>query len=272
MRILRWSALVAVAVVVFVALTGPWWTPASSTTPVGAAFRPAGAGYPLGTDVLGRDAFARLLEGGRTLIVQAAAATLLGSVAGVTLGTWSAMTRRRAAAGVLLRTVDGIAALPALLLLLLLAASAPGDDVVVAIAVLIVSLPFSVRIIGERAGALAATPYYREAVSRGDRAWDRLRYDIAPGLVPVALTEAGVRFMAAVQIASTASFLGLGAGAPAASWGRMVRENSPGLSINPWPVIAPAILIIVLAVGVTALLDRAALRRVGGTERIGHPS
>jgi peptide/nickel transport system permease protein len=88
----------------------------------------------------------------------------------------------------------------------------------------------------------------------------------------VALTEAGVRFMAATQIAATASFLGLGAGAPAASWGRMVRENNAGLGPNPWPVLVPALLLIVLAVGVTALLDRAALRRVGGTERIGHPS
>lgn len=272
MRAFRWIALIVVAGVVLLALAGPWWTPASTTTPVGAAFLPPDAEHVLGTDVLGRDAFARLLAGGRTLVLQAAAATLLGSIAGVTIGTWTAMTRWRAPAAVLLRVVDGVAALPALLLLLLLAASAPGDDIVVAIAVLLVSLPFSVRVIAERTRTLAATPYHREALSRGDRAWHRLRYDIAPGLLPVALTEAGVRFMAAIQIAATASFLGLGAGAPAASWGRMVRENNPGLSSNPWPVIVPALLLIVLAVGVTALLDRAALRRVGGTERIGHPS
>ena len=268
MRLLRWGALIAVAAVLLLALTGPWWTPASTTTPVGTPFRPPDGIHLLGTDVLGRDALARLLAGGRTLVLQALAATLAGSIAGVSIGAWTAMTRWRAPAIVVLRVVDGVAALPALLLLLLLAAGAPGDDVVVALAVVLVSLPFSVRVVAERTRALTASPYHREAVARGDRAWERLRHDIAPGLLPVALAEAGVRFIAAVQIAATASFLGLGAGAPAASWGRMVRENTPGLDANPGPVVVPAVLLVVLAGGVIALLDRASLRRLDGAERI----
>ena len=49
----------------------------------------------------------------------------------------------------------------------------------------------------------------------------------------------------------------------------MVRENSTGLAANPLPVLVPAVLLTVLAIGVTALLDRAAETRIGGLGRIG---
>ncbi|MGO1507636.1 MAG: ABC transporter permease subunit [Microbacterium sp.] len=257
--------------VVLLALAGPWLLGligGSATAPVAGPFQPPGGEALLGTDVLGRDVLARVLAGGRTLVLQAVAATILGSLLGLAVGVWSGITHRTRTATVVLRVVDAIAALPALLLLLLLAAGLPGNDAVVAVAIAIVSVPFSVRVIHERVRVLAATDYAREAQARGDRAWSRIRYDIRPGLVPVALAEAGIRFVAATQIAATAAFLGLGAAAPAASWGRMVRENSVGLAANPWGVLAPAALLVVLAIGVTALLDRAAELQPGSLARI----
>lgn len=267
----RLAAGIPALLVVLLALVGPWMLGllgGSSTAPLAGPFQTPSNGSPLGTDVLGRDVLARVLAGGRTLVLQAAAATILGSVLGLTIGVWSGFTHRTRTAGVVLHVVDAIAALPALLLLLLLAAGLPGNDVVVAVAIAVVSVPFSVRVIRERARALAATDYAREAQARGDRAWSRIYHDIRPGLVPVALTEAGIRFVAATQIAATAAFLGLGAAAPAASWGRMVRENSLGLAANPWGVLVPALLLVALAIGVTALLDRAADLQPGSLARI----
>ena len=229
----RWAVTALVAVVVFVALAGPSIMSGSATAVTGGPFEPASAVHPLGTDVLGRDVLNRVLAGGRVLIAQAVAATLLGSAGGLLIGMWSAMTHYNRLANGVRRAVDGIAALPALLLLLLLAAGMPGSDGIVAVAIALVSTPFSVRVIAERTAALAATDYAVEAAARGDTFWQRVRYDIVPGLVPVALAEAGIRFVAATQIAATAGFLGLGAGAPAANWGRMVRENSTGVTANP---------------------------------------
>jgi peptide/nickel transport system permease protein len=235
-------------------------------------FEPAGAGRPLGTDVLGRDVLARVLAGGRTLILQAVAATVIGSIVGLIAGIWTGTTRRHRAAQAVSRVVDAVAAVPALLLLLLLAGGLPGDDSIVAVAIALVSTPFSVRVIRERTARLAAAGYAREAEARGDALPARIRHDILPGLAPVALTEAGIRFVAATQLAATAGFLGLGAGAPAANWGRMVRENSTGIAANPLPVLVPAALLVVLAVGVTLLLDRVADARLGGLEPAGRPT
>lgn len=249
----RW---VVPAVVVLLALAGPWLAPFNASTPLALPFRPSGDGYWLGTDVLGRDVLSRVLAGGRVLVLQALAATALGSAAGLTIGIGCALSRRRRASSAVMRMVDAFATFPALLLLLLLASGVSGSSAAVAVAVALVSVPFSVRVIHERTARLAATDYVRDAQARGESPAGILWYDILPGLAPAALAETGIRFVAATQLTATAGFLGLGAGAPAANWGRMVRENSTGLTLNPLPVIVPAALLVVLAVGVTLALDR----------------
>ncbi|MGO1315604.1 MAG: ABC transporter permease [Cellulomonadaceae bacterium] len=251
-----WALATPAVLVLVIAVAGPWVPAGSVTAPIGGPFDAPTLAHPLGTDVLGRDVLTRVLAGGRVLVAQAFAATLLGSLIGLVTGIWIGLTHRRRLARLLMRIVDSIAALPALLLLLLLATGLPGNDAAVAAGITVVSIPFSVRIIREHTSRLAATDYARHAQARGEHPLRRIRSDILPALTPVALAEAGIRFVAATQLAATAGFLGLGAGAPAANWGRMVRENSVGVAMNPLPVIVPAVLLIVLAVGVTILLDR----------------
>ncbi|MBO1752920.1 ABC transporter permease subunit [Actinotalea sp. BY-33] len=257
-----------VVAVLTIALAGPWLAPGGATTPVGSSFEAPTDSYPMGTDVLGRDALARLLVGGRVLVLQALAATLLGSAVGLGAGVWAGITHRRRLGLALMRSVDALAALPALLLLLLLATGAPGDDVVVAVGIAIVSAPFSVRVVHAGTARLVGTEYARHAAARGEPLLARVRRDIAPGLAPVALAEAGIRFVAATQLAATAGFLGLGAGAPTANWGRMVRENSVGVTMNALPVVVPAILLVALAVSLTVLVDRASVPTRLAPERI----
>lgn len=261
-RSVSFAALGGALSVVLLALVGPWLGVGSPDMPVGGPFQPSGRGHLLGTDVLGRDVLARVLVGGRTMVVQACAATLAGSVIGLSIGVWAGTTHRSRPARAVLSLVDGIAAVPALLLLLVLAAGAPGNDLVLTWAIALVSVPFSVRITREQTQKLAASDYAREAQARGDAWLTRIRGDILPGLAPVALAEAGIRFVAATQLAATAGFLGLGSPAPSANWGRMVRENITGLAANPLPVLVPAALVVVVGVGVTAVLDRAAGARL----------
>lgn len=96
-----------------------------------------------------------------------------------------------------------------------------------------------------------------------------MRHDVLPNIAHEAWAEAGVRFVAATQLAATAGFLGLGAAAPAANWGRMVRENAAGLALSPWPVLVPAVLVVALALGASLLADRASSRveLAGGVAR-----
>ncbi|MFC8568406.1 ABC transporter permease [Streptomyces sp. NPDC057245] len=245
----------ALLLTVLVALAGPWLPLPSPTERVGMPFEPASWSRPFGTDMLGRDALARTAHGGRTLVLQALAATVLGSVVGLAVGTFAGLARGGPLKGVL-RVVDGLAAMPALLITLLIAAGRPGSDVAVLVAVTLVSLPFSVRVVGAATARLADLAYVRTALARGDSRFAVVRHDILPNIASEAWAEAGLRFIAATQLCATAGFLGLGAPAPAANWGRLVRENAVGAGTQPWPVLAPALLLVTLALGLTLAADR----------------
>ncbi|MFV0527064.1 MAG: ABC transporter permease [Acidimicrobiales bacterium] len=256
-------AITTAGLVIATALLGPWLLTGSATSPVAGPYAPASSKLLLGTDVLGRDVVSRVLVGGRSLVVQAIVATLLGSCIGIAVGTWAGMTHHRRAGQILLRSIDALASFPALLLVLLFAAAAPDGDVGIFVAIALVRSPFAVRVTHQRVAQLATTEYARDAEARGDPLLNRIRYDVLPGLAPVAYADAGIRFLAATQLAATAGFLGLGADAPAANWGRMVRENLNGFSSNPLPVLVPAALLAVLALAVSALLDDASANHAG---------
>lgn len=224
----RLPAIILPLLALIIAICGPWVPAGSPTTPVAGPFEPWTGAHLLGTDVLGRDTLARVLAGGRGLIVQAVVATVLGSLIGLGVGVWAGMTRWHRVARSAVRGVDALAALPAILLLLVLAAGAPGSATAVVAASVLVSIPFSVRVIRERVAALVATDYAREALARGDTMTVRVRHDVLPGLIPTALAEAGIRFVAAVQLAATAGFLGLGAGALPRTGDAWSRRTAPG--------------------------------------------
>lgn len=248
--------------VVLLALLGPVVGPIlglSSTAQVGLPFDAPSAAHPLGTDFLGRDALARLLAGGAVIVGLAVGATLVASVVGVLVGVFAGCASRRVGE-LVVRVVDVLAVVPALLVVLVLAAGFPGSDAAVLVAVALVSVPFSVRVNRAAVERVVHAGYVEIARARGDGWWRVLRHDIAPTVAGTVLAEAGLRFVAAIHLAATAGFLGLGAGAPAANWGRMVAENLPGVRLAVWPFLAPALLLVVLAVAANLLADEWAAR------------
>ena len=67
--------------------------------------------------------------------------------------------------------------------------------------------------------------------------------EILPSLVSPLMVEAGLRLTYSIVIMAGLAFLGFGQPPPAANWGTMINENRDGLSLNPWAVIVPAVLI-----------------------------
>ncbi|MBF4625661.1 ABC transporter permease subunit [Clavibacter sp. VKM Ac-2872] len=259
----RMLALTLAAGVVAAALLGPLLPLGPPDEVVGRPFAAPDAAHPLGTELLGRDLLARVAAGGRGLVLEAVAATLVASAAGLALGIWAGLRPSRLAAAAV-RVVDAVAALPALLVLLVLAAGAPGQPAVIVAAIALVSAPFSVRVIRQQTRIVAAADHVVIARARGDGLGSRLRHDILPGIRSVALADAGLRFIAALQLAAAAGFLGIGASAPAADWGRMVREDVVGIRANPLATLVPAGLLVAVSLGVTLAVDASGRRREAG--------
>jgi peptide/nickel transport system permease protein len=81
------------------------------------------------------------------------------------------------------------------------------------------------------------------------------------------MVEAGLRLTYSIVIIAGLAFLGFGQPPPAANWGTMINENRDGLSLNPWAVIVPALLIAVLTIGTNTFTDAFARVAIGVDRR-----
>ncbi|MFG1950298.1 ABC transporter permease subunit [Micromonospora sp. NPDC048830] len=242
---------VLLAIPLLVALVGP--VLAGEPAGRGRPFTPNG---PLGTDFVGRDVLGQALLGGRSVVAVAVAATALAYLVGVPLGLWAATTRRRWLDELLMRPLDLLLAVPALLLLILLSAATPRTPAALVVIVALIGLPEVARISRASALPLAHGPAMEAMLLYRESWWHRVIGHVGRGVRRVLLADAGVRFIGALYLVATASFLGIGVAPDAADWAVMVDRNRSGLALQPWAVVAPAALIVALAVGVNLVADR----------------
>ncbi|MEU5945868.1 ATP-binding cassette domain-containing protein [Micromonospora sp. NPDC047465] len=226
---------------------------AGDATSRGLPFAPDG---PLGTDFVGRDVLHQVLLGGRSVVLVAVAATLLAYLVGVPVGLLAATTRRRWVDEILMRPLDLVLAVPSLLLLILVAAVArPGPATLVGVVALI-ALPEIARVTRAAALPLAHGPAMEAMRLHRETWWRRAGGYVGRGVRRILLADAGVRFVGAVYLVATASFLGVGVAPDAADWAVMVDRNRTGLFLQPWAVVVPAALVVALAVGVNLVADQ----------------
>ncbi len=153
--------MATIAAISFAAVSAPWIAPFDPTEQFFAGMTLEGAPLPpgeeflLGTDLLGRDLFSRLLYGARTSLVigvvangaAVAVGTLLGVVAGYVQGWVGAA---------IMRFTDLMMAFPALLLAIALAAIFTPSLWIVAMVIALVNWVQIARVIYTETTALAA--------------------------------------------------------------------------------------------------------------------
>jgi peptide/nickel transport system permease protein len=213
-----------------------------------------GEQFLLGTDLLGRDLFSRLLYGARTSLVIGVVAngaavtvgTLLGVVAGYVQGWVGAA---------IMRFTDLMMAFPALLLAIALAAIFTPSLWIVAMVIALVNWVQIARVIYTETTALAAREYIEAARALG-AAWPRiLLIHILPHLIPTILVWATLGIATTVLLEATLSFLGIGVQPPTPSWGGIIFESQSYFLTAPWLVFFPGIAIMVMALAFNLVGD-----------------
>jgi peptide/nickel transport system permease protein len=237
------------ALFIAVALAGPWLASHAIDAPVTAPYAEPGGDAPLGGDQLGRDVLSRMLAGGRELVVTSLLVALLVTAAAAVLGAVSAL--RPGVGRIVERTADVLMLLPAVLGILLVTLSWPdGGRLAVVTASVVLGVPYAVRLVAGAAAPVATSGYVEAAAVGGERLWHLVVREVLPNLRATLLALFGLRFVAAVYLVATAGFLQIGPQPPAADWALMIRENSAGILLNPWAVLAPSIAIGLLAMSV----------------------
>jgi peptide/nickel transport system permease protein len=251
------AGLVLVAVVVAVALIGPYVAPHAPDEPIGIPLQKPSSDALLGTDFLGRDVESRVLWGGRSVLGLAGLATLIAYAGGLAIGLLAGYSRSWLD-GVLMRLADVMLSFPALLFLLVLVTGAGTSTTVLVIGVALVQMPLVARIVRAATLEQSVRGFVEAAVARGERTAAILGREILPNVAPAIAADVGLRFTYSIILVASVNFLGLGLAPPAADWALIISENRSGLTLNPWVILAPAALIALLTIGVNLVGDAVA--------------
>jgi ABC-type dipeptide/oligopeptide/nickel transport system permease subunit len=261
-----WVAVAVLVAAVGTALLGPLLSPHSATALVGVPYSGPTGAAPLGTDAIGRDVLSRLLHGGRSVVLYAGTATLLAYLVGGTLGLLAGYSRSLVDP-IVMRIVDVMLAFPPLIVLLLLAAGIGRGTLVLIVGVAAINVPMIARVVRTVTLEVGVRGYVEAAVLRGERTPYILARELLPNIAAPIAADAGVRFTASILAIAALNFLGLGIQPPTADWSTMIAENRDGITLQPWALAAPALLIAALAISVNTTAD--ALARSVGRNRGG---
>lgn len=210
----------------------------------------------LGSDFLGRDVLSRLLLGARFTVGLSAIAVIIA----VGIGTGLALT---AAVGprwldeFLSRAMDTFISIPSKIFALVLVAAFGSSLVLLTLIVAITYVPGNFRIARSLAVGLARLDYVEVARARGEGRFHIALVEMLPNMIRPLCADIGLRFVFIVLLLSGLSFLGLGLQPPDADLGSLVRENVSGLAEGALAIMAPAVAIASLTVGVNLLIDAA---------------
>lgn len=248
-------SLLLLVLLAFVAIFGQWLAPYNpEAINYASRFAPPSAAHWLGADQFGRDVFSRILDGARSTIPLALAATIFGTVTGAALGTLSAYLGGKWDEAIM-RTIDAIMAIPHLLLALILVSTLGKGSVNAAIAIGISFAPSMARVTRSVALAVRQQEYVKAAIARGENAAFIVLREMLPNVAAPMIVEATIRVSFAVMLFATLSFLGLGAQAPAPEWGLMVSEARRFMHQAPWLIIVPSCAIAMSAICFNLLGD-----------------
>jgi peptide/nickel transport system permease protein len=246
--------LLVLAFWMLAALFGPALLSRSGAMGGGDVFAPISRAHWLGTDYLGRDMLARVIEGARYTVGVALVATLLASSTGTLLALLAAASGRWIDA-VLSRGLDTLTAIPGKMLALLMVAGFGSSITMLIITAAVIYVPGAYRIARSLAVNINALDYVTVARTRGEGTLYVMLREILPNITGPMLADLGLRFVYIVLLLASLSFLGLGVQPPVADWGSLVRENIGALADGGASVIAPSAAIASLTIAVNLVID-----------------
>ena len=237
------------------AITAPWAAADPEAMDLANLHAAPSWAHWLGTDELGRDVLARLLNGGRVSLVVALATAVLAAVLGTLVGLLAGYHGGRLDA-LLMRVTDGVMALPLLPLLIVLAAIDPaklgiGEETraseafVVARLVVIIALvgwTGAARLVRAQTLSVKTRDYVRAATALGASSGRIMTVHILPNVASPMVVAATLSVGNIILVESALSFLGLGVQPPMASWGNMLTGAMNVIWSAPsealWPGLA----------------------------------
>ncbi|MEO1799611.1 MAG: ABC transporter permease, partial [Cyanobacteria bacterium J06629_2] len=230
-----------------------------------AAAAPPSWSHPFGTDALGQDQLARILQGGRVSlsvgIASMAVAVLLGTLVGAIAGFYGGIVD-----GVLMRITDLFLALPQLPLLLLIvylfresmkkiAGAELGIFILIVLLIGGLNWMSVARLVRANFLKLREMEFVSAARAIGAKPARLIWLHLLPNVLSVIIVAATLAVGNAILTESTLSFLGLGFPPDVPTWGRMLFDAKDYLESAPHMAIFPGLAIFLTVLSINYIGD-----------------
>ncbi len=246
--------LVLFAAVVLMALFAPWLAPSDpNKMAVRMRFKPPSFEFPLGTDNLGRSMLSRVIYGGQLSLLIGFWVVMLNAVFGILLGALAGYFSKLD--GPLMRFADALMAFPSVLLAIGIAAALGPSATTVVIALSVVYIPRTARILRASILVVREQDYVQAARASGATNWHIMLRHVLPNSMAPLIVQLSFVFAYAVLSEAVLGFLGLGAPPTQPSWGILIAEGRGYIREAWWLTFVPGAAIAVTVLGVNLLGD-----------------
>ena len=247
------------------------------------SLQPPNGQHWFGTDIQGRDVWARLVYGARVSlsvgILSQGIALTLGVILGLLAGYYGKWIDE-----LVMRLADVTLAFPTLLLLIALVAALQPSLTVVFITIGVVGWAGMARLVRGQVLVVRELEFVQAERALGAGDSRILMLHILPSVVAPVVIAATLGVAGAIMAESSLSFLGLGVQPPTPSWGSMIADGRDLYQLRhaPWTSVFPGLAIGAAVLGFNLLGDalrdaldpravRAAIPRGAGLPDIARP-
>ncbi|AWE08727.1 peptide ABC transporter permease [Lysinibacillus sp. 2017] len=207
-----------------------------------------------GTDDLGRDIFSRILYGASISLIVGFSAVILSVIAGSFLGVIAGYYGRWVDT-IISRVFDIMLAFPSILLAIAVVSILGPSLQNALLAIAIINVPTFGRLIRSRVLMIKEEEYILAAKAIGMKNARILWKHILPNSMTPVIVQGTLAIATAIIEAASLGFLGLGAQAPQAEWGKMLADARIFFINAPWAMIFPGIAIMLTVVGFNLMGD-----------------
>jgi peptide/nickel transport system permease protein len=247
------SLAIFVAVVLF-AYVGGWLWRYSYTDITPDSSQPPSFAHPFGTDAIGHDELAMVMQGTQKSIaiafVVALVAGAIGTIWGATAGYFHGRVDN-----LMMRFTDLVLTLPLLVVAAVLATNTHGSWFYVSLIIGGLQWAYVARIVRGEVLSLRERDFVEAARALGARARWIIARHLIPNVLGTVIVTVTILVAVAILLEAALSFLGFGVQPPDTSLGLLVSNAQSAVSVRPWLFYFPGLFIIIIALTVNFIGD-----------------
>ncbi|MDG1010984.1 MAG: ABC transporter permease [Amylibacter sp.] len=246
--------LIVLGIIIFTAIFGPAIYGVDPFEMVWAPFSPPGVdGYILGTDYLGRDLMAGIINGARVSIIIGLSAAFMSVVIGVSVGALAGFYRGWIEE-ILMRITEFFQVLPTLLFAMVIVALFGASLPMITFAIGIVSWTAVARITRSEFLRIRELEFVMASRSSGTRPLRIIFSVILPNALPPIIVQSALMVGSAILFEAGLSFLGL-TDPNVVSWGQIIGSNRQYILDAGYTVTFPGIAIFITVLCISLVGD-----------------